>query len=85
MKRQAEVIQELKTGLLVQQYLLIKFIESYPHLRCLTLGPVLGKLVSLTFDKNRMTPHSVFTYQALRYSIVYIDENCQAAIIFYKS
>ena len=23
-----------------------------------------------------------FSYQALRYSIVYINENCQAAIIF---
>ena len=46
---------------------------------------MLGELVSLTFDKNRMTPHSVFPYQALRYSIVYVDENCQAAIIFYKS
>ena len=43
---------------------------------------MLGKLVSVTFDKNRMIPQSVFTYQALRYSIVYIDENCQAAIIF---
>ena len=30
----------------------------------------IGKLVSLTFDKERMTPHSVFTYQALRYGIV---------------
>ena len=32
-----------------------------------------------------MTPHSVFTFQALRYSIVYIDENCQTATIFDKS
>ena len=30
-----------------------------------------------------MTPHSVFTYQALRYSIVYIVENYQTAIAFY--
>ena len=44
---------------------------------------MLGELVSLTFGKNRMTPHSVFTYQALRYSIVYVDKNCQAAIIFF--
>ena len=44
---------------------------------------MLGKLVSVTFDKNRMTPHLVFTYQALRYSIVYIVENCHTAIIFY--
>ena len=37
------------------------------------LRPVLGKLVSSNFDKNKMTPH-----QALRYSIISIDEICQA-------
>ena len=45
------------------------------------LGPVLGKLVSSSFDKKRMTPHSVFS-PGLRYSIIYIDENCQAVISF---
>ena len=44
----------------------------------------LGKLVSSTFDKKRMTPHSVFLPGFNRsYSIVYIDENYQPAIIFF--
>ena len=58
------------------------------------LRSVLGKLVSSTFfekkkekekekkekkDFLRIIPCS---YQAFRYSIVYINENCQAAIIF---
>ena len=45
------------------------------------MGIVLGKLVSSTFDKKIKTLIQC-SYQALRYSIVYIDENCQAAIIF---
>ena len=32
-------------------------------------------------SKKRMTPHSVFSPD-FRYSIVYIDENCQAIIFF---
>ena len=36
------------------------------------LRPVLGKLMSSNFDKNKMTSH-----QALRHSIISTDEICQ--------
>ena len=38
----------------------------------LNLRPVLGKLVSSTFDKKRMIPYILFS----------VNENCQTAIIF---
>ena len=40
------------------------------------LGPVLGKLVSLIFHKKIPLYIIQCSYQALRYSIAYIDENC---------
>ena len=45
---------------------------------------LLGKLVSSTFDKKKNdTLYNIqYSYQALRYSIVYINQNCEAAIIF---
>ena len=46
---------------------------------------VLGKLVSSFFDKKRMILYISFSVLAKPlgiYSIVYINENCQAAIIF---
>ena len=49
------------------------------------LIPVLGKLLSSTFDKKRMIPYisfSVLTKLSGTDSIVYINENCQAGIIF---
>ena len=49
------------------------------------LRPVLGKLVSSFFDKKRMILYISFSVLAKPlgiYSIVYINENCQAAIIF---
>ena len=36
-------------------------------------------IVSSTFEQKRFVRCS---YQALKYNIVYFDENCQAAIIF---
>ena len=44
---------------------------------CGNLGPALGKLVSSSFDKKRMNPHSVLS-PGLMYSIICIDENCEA-------
>ena len=48
------------------------------------LRPVLGKLVSSTFDKKTdpLLYITQFYYQALRYNIVCINGNFQAAIIF---
>ena len=48
------------------------------------LRPVLGKLVSLTFEKKNSDPLYIIqcSYQILKYSIVYIDENYPAVIIF---
>ena len=45
---------------------------------------MVGKLVSSTFHKKKNDPLYILhcSYQAIRYSIGYIDENCQAAIIF---
>ena len=44
---------------------------------------MLGKLASPFFDKKDDLLYIIqCSYQALRYSIVYINENCQAAIIF---
>ena len=37
--------------------------------------------MSLSFDKKRMTPHSVFS-AALRHRIICVDENSQAIIFF---
>ena len=48
------------------------------------MRPALGKLVSSFFDKKRKIPYIrllIYLY-IIRYSIVYINENCQAAIIF---
>ena len=47
------------------------------------LRPVLGKLASATVDnKIEIIYINQCSYQALRYSTVYINEKCQAAIIF---
>ena len=44
----------------------------------------LCQLASSIFYKKIMTPHSVFLPDFnIRYSIVYIDENYHAAIIFF--
>ena len=44
---------------------------------------MLGKLASPFFDKKDDLLYIIqCSYQALRYSIVYINENCQATIIF---
>ena len=41
------------------------------------MGPVLGRLVSSTFDKKRMTPHSEFSPGTVKLLLRY----CQAIII----
>ena len=47
------------------------------------LRPVLGKLVSSFFDKKNDPLYNIqCSYHVLRYSIVYFNENCQAAITF---
>ena len=40
------------------------------------MGPVLGRLVSSTFDKKRMTPHSEFSPGTIKLLLRY----CQAII-----
>ena len=42
------------------------------------MGPVLGRLVSSTFDKKRMTPHSEFSPGTVKLLLRY----CQAIIFF---
>ena len=116
MKRQVEVIRELKTGKRLSD------LKGYPHLRrydfslsymsflafvldnqavftsaCLNDYFERGqskyilrkfetgaRFVSSTFDEKRMIIYISFRcyYQALSYSIAYMNENCQAAIIF---
>ena len=46
------------------------------------LRPVTSKLVSSNFDKKKNDPLYIihYSHQALRYRIVYIDENCEAAM-----
>ena len=46
--------------------------------------PVLGKLVGSAFEKKRNDSLHITqcSCQALRYSIVYVAENCQTVIIF---
>ena len=41
------------------------------------MGPVLGRLMSSTFDKKRMTPHSEFSPGTVK-----ILTHCQAIIFF---
>ena len=44
---------------------------------------MLGKLVSSFFDKKNDPLYNIqCSYHILRYSIVYFNENCQAAITF---
>ena len=43
------------------------------------MGPVLGRLVSSTFDKKRMTPHSEFSPGTVKLLLRY----CQAIIIYF--
>ena len=45
---------------------------------------MLGKLVGSTFEKKRNDSLHITqcSCQALRYSIVYVAENCQTVIIF---
>ena len=43
------------------------------------MGPVLGRLVSSTFDKKRMTPHSEFSPGTVKLLLRY----CQAIIYFF--
>ena len=42
------------------------------------MGPVLGRLVSSTLDKKRMTPHSEFSSDTVKLLLRY----CQAIIFF---
>ena len=42
------------------------------------MGPVLGRLVSSTFDKKRMTPHSEFSPSTVKLLLRY----CQAVVFF---
>ena len=42
------------------------------------MGPVLVRIVSSTFDKKRMTPHSEFSLGTIKLLIRY----CQAIIFF---
>ena len=42
------------------------------------MGPVLGRLVSSTFDKKRMTPHSEFSPGTVKLLLRY----CQAVVFF---
>ena len=47
------------------------------------LRPVLSKLESYIFDKKNESLYLIeCSHQALRYGVVYIDENCQTTIIF---
>ena len=42
------------------------------------MGPVLGRLMSSTFDKKRMTPHSEFSPGTVKLLLSY----CQAIVFF---
>ena len=42
------------------------------------MGPVLGRIVSSTFDKKKMTPHSEFSPGTVKLLLRY----CQAIIFF---
>ena len=60
-----------------------RFFYSWLSRELLWKRSVLGKPVSLTFAKKNDLLYIIqCSYQALRYSFVYIDKNCQAAITF---